>query len=380
MTPISIKSHIAGRKQLFQLLAVAHATGYPILLVGMPGIAKTNSAHDYAHAMSASVLSGGKQWQLYQRQMTESSTASDVVGRLSLKKLLVDNTYELDSPIADAEVIIIDEIDKTTSGPRQAFLSVLNEKKLMTGEKIVDCVWKIFIATCNEIPKDEVASALFDRFVIKYTVPRLSDDDMVAHLVKTAGSPDNKFYNYSLNIPNEAEIQNAMATITPSMIKVVIKHLPSYVTDRTRTRIIRLAGAVKCVYNQTPAQALITTIGILLDSSKDAASVVQKIENELFSPEMRDILKRIDMLQAIYDPENDTSVDKLTSKAKLVQSTFEVKTAIDNHFNNKRILAEQVMELNTVLEAAILSFEPDFKAIITEVKTKSKSKANLQPA
>ena len=62
-----------------------------------------------------------------------------------LGKLFTDNEYSLSTPIADAEIVIINEVDKASSAIRNAMLGVMNEKFLFNGKHKIPCKWKLFV-------------------------------------------------------------------------------------------------------------------------------------------------------------------------------------------------------------------------------------------
>ena len=51
MKQLTIKTPLVGRSETFKVLAVAHATQKPILLVGEPGVGKTKALLDYGLAL-----------------------------------------------------------------------------------------------------------------------------------------------------------------------------------------------------------------------------------------------------------------------------------------------------------------------------------------
>ena len=55
MKQITVKTSLIGRLDTFKVVAVAHATEYPILLVGVPGTGKTNLVLDYAESLNPGV-------------------------------------------------------------------------------------------------------------------------------------------------------------------------------------------------------------------------------------------------------------------------------------------------------------------------------------
>ena len=204
----TINSSLIDKEEVFKMLALAEATGLPLLLVGPPGVAKTKTIIEYAKAwlnkdgkMTAQDFAN----KMYILETDEGTKASEIKGVPDLGRLFTENKYELNTPIADAEIVIINEVDKASSGIRNAMLGVMNEKFLFNGKQKTPCKWKLFVATCNEIPKEEQGSPFWDRFMLKMTVGRVSAGEMVKYFDKGAKNYKEKF---NIGIPNKAEIDS----------------------------------------------------------------------------------------------------------------------------------------------------------------------------
>ena len=204
----TIDTSLINKEEVFKMLALAEATGLPCLLVGAPGVAKTKTIIDYAKAwlnrdgnMTAEDFAN----KIYILETDEGTKASEIKGMPDLGKLFTDNKYELNTTIADAEIVIINEVDKASSGIRNAMLGVMNEKFLFNGKQKIPCKWKLFIATCNEIPKEEANSPFWDRFMLKMTVNRVSAGELVKYYTKGARDYREKF---TIGIPTSQEIDS----------------------------------------------------------------------------------------------------------------------------------------------------------------------------
>jgi MoxR-like ATPase len=205
-----------------------------------------------------------------------------------LGKLFTDNKYEVNAPIADAEIVVINEVDKASSAIRNAMLGVMNEKFLFNGKSKIPCKWKLFVATCNEIPKDEVNSPFWDRFMLKMTVNRVSAGEMAKYYDKGAR---NYRENFAIGIPSKTEI---------SSVDVPTKKLEKYLevgytksSDRTLTFVPTLAKAVSYIWDISIDKALVKTAQIMID--QNAASGLQ---NKLMSAEVKAVMSKVEMLHS----------------------------------------------------------------------------------
>jgi MoxR-like ATPase len=286
-----IETSLINKEEVFKMLALAEATGLPLLLVGEPGVAKTKTIIEYAKAwlnkdgkMSAEDFAN----KMYILETDEGTKASEIKGMPDLQTLFTENKYQLNTPIADADIVIINEVDKASSAIRNAMLGVMNEKFLFNGKHKIPCKWKLFIATCNEIPKDEQDSPFWDRFMLKMTVNRVSAGEMAKYYEKGARNYREKF---AIGIPNKAEI---------AAVEIPVKKLEKYLevgytksSDRTLTFVPGLAKAVSYIWDISVDKALVKTAQIMID--QNAAS---NLQNKLMSAEVKAVMSKVEMLHS----------------------------------------------------------------------------------
>lgn len=286
-----IETSLINKEEVFKMLALAEATGLPILLVGEPGTAKTKTVIDYAKAWlnkDGKMTNEDFMNKIYVLETDEGTKASEIKGMPDLQTLFTENKYELNTPIADADIVVINEVDKASSAIRNAMLGVMNEKFLFNGKHKVPCKWKLFIATCNEIPKDEMNSPFWDRFMIKMNVNRVSAGEMAKYYEKGGRNYREKF---AIGIPNKAEIAS---------VEISVKKLEKYLevgyaksSDRTLTFVPGLAKAVSYIWDISMDKALVKTAQIMID--QNAAS---NLQNKLMSSEVKAIMSKVEMLHS----------------------------------------------------------------------------------
>jgi len=287
----NIETSLINKEEVFKMLALAEATGLPLLLVGNPGVAKTKTIIEYAKAwlnkdgkMTADDFAN----KMYVLETDEGTKASEIKGIPDLGKLFTDNKYELSTPIADAEIVVINEVDKASSAIRNAMLGVMNEKFLFNGKHKIPCKWKLFVATCNEIPKEEMGSPFWDRFMLKMTVNRVTTGELVKYYEKGARDYREKF---SIGIPNKAEMAN---------LEVPVKKMEKYLevgyqssSDRTLTFVPSLAKAVSYIWDISIDKALVKTAQIMIGQTAGS-----ELQNKLMSPEVKAVMSKVEMLRS----------------------------------------------------------------------------------
>jgi MoxR-like ATPase len=341
----TIDTSLINKEEVFKMLALAESTGLPCLLVGEPGVAKTKTIIEYAKAwlnkdgqMTAQDFAN----KIYILETDEGTKASEVKGMPDLGKLFTENKYEVAAPIAEAEIVIINEVDKASAGIRNAMLGVMNEKFLFNGKHKIPCKWKLFVATCNEIPKEEKDSPFWDRFMLKMTVNRVSAGELVKYFNKGARSYKESF---KIGVPSKAELD---------LVEVPVNKLEKYLevgyhhsSDRTLTFVPTLTKAVSYIWDISVDKALVKTAQIMI--SQTAGS---ELQNKLMSPEVKAVMSKVEMLHSY------------TTNEQLELAIAEVESLINTYTSRGIMDQTQVEEIELSMQY-ILANHParkDFQA------------------
>ena len=239
MTTRKIKTKLVGKEEVFKVLALGEVTQLPVLLLGDPGVGKTQSLIDFAAAKYNYNKEEVKD-KTFIIELDEGTKTSEIKGRVNMKNLLENKEYTLDAPIADAEFVLINEVDKGTSGVRNTLLSVMREKALFYGNEIKKCKWQVFAGSCNIIPDDELENPFWDRFVLTSKVDRVGSDNF-SEIWKE------KIITLDIPIPTKEDINNTI--VSDKGINKFIKVVYDSVSDRTASYLKTLTKAVKLVYD-----------------------------------------------------------------------------------------------------------------------------------
>jgi MoxR-like ATPase len=356
---LTIDTSLINKEEVFKMIGLAQATGLPLLLIGDPGVGKTKTVIDYAKAFlmqgvdqtdSVAVSNAKKTFmdKIYILETDEGTKSSEVKGMPDLEELFTHNRYTLHAPITEAEVVIINEVDKASSAIRNSLLGIMNERFLFNGKNKVPCKWKIFIATCNEIPKDEIGSPFWDRFILKTTVGRISHGEMVKYFDK--GGKNYK-ETIKIGIPTKAEINST--TIPTTKLEKYLEVAYTKSTDRTLTFVPDLTKAVTYVWDISVDKALVKVAEMMI--GKDASS---ELNNKIMSPELKALLTKATMLQSLNSQEEvdqaleeiETMIVGYAAKGQLDETQVdEIKVTIDNvladhPLNNKGEEIESILE------------------------------------
>lgn len=282
-----IKTSLSGKKELFRLLALAESTSHPLLFVGPPGVAKTNSVRDYA---SSQVNGEDHTDKVFFIETDEDTRPSELKGVVNVKKLYEEGVYEKISEVPTSDVIVINEIDKADASFRNGLLSIMNEKVIFNGVEELPCSWKLFVATCNSIPEEEVGNHFWDRFPIRYKVNRTSRSKLSK--LASEGFVENTF---ELPVPTKEEID--AITISEQLMKTFVSVMYPLCTDRTILYTPRMIKAVSIIWDISIKKAMIKVASLLT-----SASAAQELSTKLQSRQMTDIMNQFVSISYINDP------------------------------------------------------------------------------
>lgn len=327
----TIETSLINKEEVFRMLALAEATGLPLLLVGQPGVAKTKTVIEYAKAwlnrdgkMTAEDFAN----KIYILETDEGTKASEIKGMPDLSKLFTENKYELAAPIAEAEIVVINEVDKASSAIRNAMLGVMNEKFLFNGKHKIPCKWKLFVATCNEIPKDEVGSPFWDRFMLKQTVNRVSAGELVKYYNKGARNYKERF---QIGVPTKTEIDSVV--VPPKKLEKYLEVGYNSSSDRTLTFVPMLTKAVSYIWDISVDKALVKTANIMISTTAGS-----ELQNKLMSPEVKGVMSKVEMLHSY------------TTNEQLELAIAEIESMINTYTSRGIMDTDQVEEIETSMQ------------------------------
>jgi MoxR-like ATPase len=170
-----LDKYVVGNEDVKTAAITGLLTGFPTLLIGDPGTAKT-----YTIEILSKMIAGIKPEELFIVLAHEAMTPEDIFGNVNLKKLREEGVLEYitEGFLPSAKLIFIDEIFKSNKVLAESLFRAINEKKFRNGSKEISLPWIAFYSASNEIRVNTQADRAFlDRFKIFATVlsPNLED-------------------------------------------------------------------------------------------------------------------------------------------------------------------------------------------------------------
>ncbi len=177
MTEGLIEREIPARLVLLTALAGEHS-----LLIGEPGTAKSALARRLHRVFADGAY--------FERLLTRFSVPEELFGPLSIKALEEDRYQrQTEHYLPTARIAFIDEVFKANSAILNSLLTILNEREFDNGERRCKVPLISVVGASNELPDDDELNALYDRFLCRYVVQPVSDQQFITLLGLTDAQP-----------------------------------------------------------------------------------------------------------------------------------------------------------------------------------------------
>lgn len=174
-----LKGLFIERDELVDGVLCAVLARQHVLMLGPPGTAKSLLAREVCRR----VAGGGRSY--FQWLLTKFTTPEEIFGPISLAAL-EQGRYErvTEGKLPEARVAFLDEVFKANSAILNALLTVLNERQFHQGTRVVDVPLQSLLAASNELPEEGELAALYDRFLVRFTVGYIEHDFRFARLLR----------------------------------------------------------------------------------------------------------------------------------------------------------------------------------------------------
>ena len=173
-----LKALFIERDELVDGALAALIARQHVLLIGPPGTAKSMLARELCRRI------GGR---YFEWLLTKFTTPEEIFGPVSLPAL-EEGRFErvTGHKLPEAEIAFLDEVFKANSAILNSLLTILNERRFYQGSGIVEVPLQTLIAASNELPEEDELEALYDRFLLRFTVGYIERDHRFRKLLALA--------------------------------------------------------------------------------------------------------------------------------------------------------------------------------------------------
>ncbi|MCG2863541.1 MAG: MoxR family ATPase [Vulcanisaeta sp.] len=302
------------------------------LLIGPPGTAKTTLVYALSKLLNA-------KW--FYRQLTKFTDLEEILGPIDIAKLLdgkIERIYT--NSIVESEFALLDEIFNASSAILNTLLSILNERVVYDGNKVVPVkTWTVFGAS-NRIPEEEELQALYDRFPLRVFTEWVSPDDTEPLIIKgwelrmdleriepLATMDDVYSINKVITQYVYEHIRDISKVISP-IISNYVEHIP--ISNRTRVKVPMYVATYLLLHGIDIGRTEITPALLRVGTIK----VLKYLVNN------KDQLNEYNAFATVHMPEDLLRISELLSEAKALINNEVYNEARERIKDAKELLSQ----------------------------------------
>ncbi len=165
-----------NREVAIDLLMLAAVCQEHLLLIGLPGTAKTQLAAEFSKMINA---------RGFHYLLTRFTEPSEMFGPLDLVKFQ-DGTYNIRTTgmLPEAQVVFLDEVFQGSSAILNTLLTIINERIFHNGSIRQKVPLLSMIGATNLLPEDPWLHAFSDRFALRCHMDPVAEEHMDALLIQ----------------------------------------------------------------------------------------------------------------------------------------------------------------------------------------------------
>ncbi len=163
-----LSSPYVGREEEAKVITLALITKEHPLFLGDPGTGKSMLAERACDLVDA---------RIFKAQFNEYTEPIEINGHISTKGMMEEDVirYITKGMLPESDIAYCDEIFKASTAIRNTLLSIMNERKLLSGGNEIPAKTRMIIMASNEPPED-LESAFYDRLLLRHFVFPVKDD------------------------------------------------------------------------------------------------------------------------------------------------------------------------------------------------------------
>lgn len=245
-----INSVVFERSSMVDVLCVALVAKEHVVVISVPGTAKSETINQMAGLLGADI---------FKYLLTKFSEPAELFGEYDLNALKhkgkrIRNTQKM---LPEVPVAFLDEIFKANSAILNSLLTLLNEREYDNGGVRLPTPTRTVMAASNEMPASADLDALFDRFMLRMKINKISEEANFRRLcfhprAATATKPTismddfDALHAYGQSLPVTANGQNAIVSMWQKLDEKGIK-----ISDRRWCKAVGIMRAAAALAGAT---------------------------------------------------------------------------------------------------------------------------------
>ncbi len=298
-----LKSEFVERDEQVTGAICALLSKHHILMIGAPGTAKS--------LLTDRLCSKIEGAQYFQMLLTKFSVPEEVFGPISLKALEQDHYKRITTNmLPEAHIAFLDEIFKANSAILNSLLTLINERKFKNNGAPSAVPLQTMFGASNELPEGEELNALYDRFLLRYVVGYIAEDNNFKRMMTGTNSATNT----TMTLTELAEAQKeAGAVVIPddvmdAMIKIrnMLKKEGVIASDRRFKQSLGILKAHAWINGRKAiSEDDMPILQHILWSQPTEIKTVQRVILETSNPLLGKLTETLDMATEIFKTCND---------------------------------------------------------------------------
>jgi MoxR-like ATPase len=343
---------IYEREKELKALFIAYINEINAILVGEPGLAKTQLIIEFTKLIGKKVFT---------YQLNKFTEYSELFGYFDIKKFQ-EGILERIIKMQDADIIYFDEIFKANSAIMNSLLSLLRERKIFDGYKEYKFEnLKTILGSTNYIQKrDSENEAFIDRFIIQVKVNKISKETILKAVEKQTNQQNNQNSTTEKEEKitfNEEKIKEEINKEIKELIKsqefrnlynkfIDSARMHSSISDRTLITLPKIIATLRLLQPNSSIEE------ILYETINSFTVENEKIFNFLIKPEITELKTR---LKEIFRKGENTQ--------KKIETIFEIENKIKELKETKKLNSIEKKVIENEIEPLINSFKTETKIL-----------------
>lgn len=172
-----LNEHIIEREDAVRGILNAVLTREHVFLLGVTGTAKSMLIKCLNESITDS--------RYFEYLIFQGTKPSELFGEVDVSKLVDGRTVRLtENRLPDCHFAFLDEIWKGNSTILNGMLKIINEREFRNDNELQNVPLETVMSASNELPEEENLDALWDRFLLRYVVNYVENDESLEKIMK----------------------------------------------------------------------------------------------------------------------------------------------------------------------------------------------------
>ena len=323
-----LNTHLLEREVAIEAAMLALLTREHLLLLGPPGTAKSLLVRNVCERVQGSTY--------FERLLTRFSTPEELFGPLSLSALEQDQYKRITAgTLVEAHIGFVDEVFKANSAILNSLLTLINERLFHEAGQVLPAPLLSLFGASNETPEDDSLGALYDRFLLRVTVPYLADDDSMRKLLSLQPATPGAFFTLKDLEAAQGEVWQVPLTDEAREAIISIKHgleeegiAASDRRWKACATLVRAKAYLEGEQQTTSDHAEILTHALWAEPSQ--IRVVERVVSKVTNPLNLEAVELEDAAKDLFDQKPKADDADLTQKLEpLLKQLGDIHTRLE---------------------------------------------------